>query len=125
MIPISGSSVFDSTWHVVVRPSQKPGISSRRMRGVHTNRSASFGKCRWGSLETPVERKGAAMSTNAALEERVFTEVKRLCYANLDTQTLHRRALAYIGRVVPFDGYCAHDADPASGLGMRMYQDPP
>jgi DNA-binding CsgD family transcriptional regulator len=26
---------------------------------------------------------------------------------------------------VPFAGYCAHDADPASGLGMRMYLDPP
>lgn len=65
------------------------------------------------------------MSTHSALEERVFVEVKRLCYANLDTQALHRRALASIGRVVPFDGFCAHDADPASGLGMRMYQDPP
>ena len=65
------------------------------------------------------------MSMSSVAEERVFTEVKRLCYAGLDAPTLHRRALAVLGRVVPFDGSCAHDADPASGLGMRMYLDPP
>ena len=65
------------------------------------------------------------MSTSMILEDRVFAEVKRLCYAGLDAPTLHRRALACLGRVVPFDGYCAHDADPASGLGMRMYMEPP
>ena len=58
------------------------------------------------------------------MEERVFTEVKRLCYAGLDAPTLHRRALASLHRIVPFEGSCAHDADPASGLGMRMYLDP-
>ncbi len=65
------------------------------------------------------------MSASTAMEERVFAEVKRLCYASLDAPTLHRRALACLRRVVPFEGFCAHDADPASGLGMRMYQDPP
>lgn len=65
------------------------------------------------------------MSTSAAAEERVFAEVKRLCYAGLDAPTLHRRALASLVGAVPFDGSCAHDADPASGLGMRMYLDPP
>jgi DNA-binding CsgD family transcriptional regulator len=65
------------------------------------------------------------MSTSSIMEERVFAEVKRLCYAGLDAPTLHRRALACLGRVVPFEGSCAHDADPASGLGMRMYLDPP
>jgi DNA-binding CsgD family transcriptional regulator len=66
----------------------------------------------------------AAMSTATAMEERVFAEVKRLCYSNLDAPALHRRALGSLARVVPFDGSCAHDADPASGLGMRMYLDP-
>lgn len=65
------------------------------------------------------------MGANTIMEERVFTEVKRLCYAGLDAPTLHRRALACLGRIVPFEGSCAHDADPASGLGMRMYLDPP
>ena len=65
------------------------------------------------------------MSTSVILEDRVFTEVKRLCYAGLDAPTLHRRALACLGRAVPFDGYCAHDADPVSGLGMHMYLDQP
>lgn len=64
------------------------------------------------------------MSMSTTMEERVFAEVKRLCYAGLDAQALHRRALASLHRVVPFDGSCAHDADPASGLGMRMYLDP-
>lgn len=65
------------------------------------------------------------MSTSATVEDRVFAEVKQLCYASLDAPTLHRRALACLGRAVPFEGYCAHDADPASGLGMRIHLDPP
>lgn len=65
------------------------------------------------------------MSASTTMEERIVAEVRRLCYAGLDTPALHRRVLASIGRAVPFDGSCAHDADPASGLGMRMYQDPP
>lgn len=66
----------------------------------------------------------AAMSTSTILEERVFDEVKRICYAGLDAPTLHRRALENLRRVVPFEGYCAHDADPASGLGMCLYLEP-
>jgi DNA-binding CsgD family transcriptional regulator len=62
---------------------------------------------------------------SAAIVYRVFTEVTRLCYAGLDAETLHRQAMICLGRVVPFDGYCAHDADPASGLGMRMHMHPP
>lgn len=65
------------------------------------------------------------MSINTTAEERAFAEVKRLCYAGLDAPSLHRRALACLGRVVPFDGFCTHDADPASGLMVRMYLDPP
>lgn len=65
------------------------------------------------------------MSTSTTVEEQVFAEVKRLCYAGLDAPTLHRRVLASLSRAVPYEGYCAHDADPASGLGMRMYSHPP
>lgn len=65
------------------------------------------------------------MNTSTAMEEQVFAEVKRLCYAGLDAPTLQRRTLASLRRVVPFEGSCAHDADPASGLAMRMYQEPP
>jgi DNA-binding CsgD family transcriptional regulator len=65
------------------------------------------------------------MNTSTIMEERVFAEVKRLCYAGLDAPTLHRRALACLSRVVPFEGSCAHDTDPTSGLAMRMYLDPP
>jgi len=65
------------------------------------------------------------MSATTALEDRVIAEVKRLCYAGLDAPTLHRRALACLGRAVPFEGSCAHDADPVSGLTMRMHLDPP
>lgn len=65
------------------------------------------------------------LSTRATSEEKVLDEVKRLCYAGLDAQTLHRRALDSLRRVMPFDGYCAHDADSASGLGMHLYLEPP
>jgi DNA-binding CsgD family transcriptional regulator len=65
------------------------------------------------------------MGTITTEEERVYAEVKRLCYAGLDAPTLHRRALDCLARAVPFDGSCAHDADPVSGLGMRMHLDPP
>jgi DNA-binding CsgD family transcriptional regulator len=65
------------------------------------------------------------MTSSTTADERAFAEVKRLCYAGLDAPTLHQRALACLGRVAPFDGSCAHDADPASGLMIRMYLDPP
>jgi DNA-binding CsgD family transcriptional regulator len=67
----------------------------------------------------------AAPSISPSLEDRVVHEVTRLCYAGLDAPTLHRRALASLRCAVPFEGYCAHDADPASGLGMRLYLEPP
>jgi DNA-binding CsgD family transcriptional regulator len=73
----------------------------------------------------PGSEEHGLMSTTTAVEDRVFAEVKRLCYAGLDAPTLHRRALACLGRAVPFEGSCAHDADPASGLTMRMHLDPP
>ena len=65
------------------------------------------------------------MPTGAALEERVVREVQRLCYAGLDADTLHHRSLDALSRVVRFEGYCAHEADPVSGLLMRIQMDPP
>jgi DNA-binding CsgD family transcriptional regulator len=64
------------------------------------------------------------MGASAAVVDRLFAEVKRLCYAGLDAASLHHRALASLGRVVPFDGACAHDADPVSGLVIRMHMQP-
>jgi DNA-binding CsgD family transcriptional regulator len=65
------------------------------------------------------------MAMSATRDARVYDEVKRLCYAGLDAETLHRRALDCIGRAVAFDGACSHDADPASGLVTRMHLYPP
>lgn len=65
------------------------------------------------------------MAAGRAQEERVVREVQRLCYTGLDAAALHRRTLAVLGTVVNFEGYCAHDADPVSGLLMRIQMDPP
>src|SRR5690349_7335808 len=71
-------------------------------------------------------RGGAeTVGASANADERMFAEVKRFCYAGLDAPTLQRRALASHNCAVPFDGFCAHEADPASGLMMRMLTDPP
>lgn len=65
------------------------------------------------------------MTTWSILADQVFAAVYRLCYAGLDAPTLHERAIAHLRRAVPFEGYCAHDSDPASGLPIRQYVDPP
>jgi len=49
-------------------------------------------------------------------EDRVFSEVKRLCYAGLDEATLLREVADRLRRAVRFEGYCAHAVDPLSGL---------
>ena len=56
------------------------------------------------------------MRVGAAVEERVFDEVRRLCYAGLDARTLRREALEVLRRAVPFEAYCCFTADPLSGL---------
>ncbi len=53
------------------------------------------------------------------MEERVFEEVKRLCYVGLDETTLLREAAERLRRVVPFEAYCAFVTDPMSRLIMR------
>ena len=56
------------------------------------------------------------MVASTTLRERGFTEVKRLCYAGLDTPTLLHEVAGRLGRVAPFEAYCAQSNDPLSGL---------
>jgi DNA-binding CsgD family transcriptional regulator len=56
------------------------------------------------------------MSPNAALDDRVFTEFKRLCFSGLDELTLLKEVAARLRRAVPIDAYGAHRIDPLSGL---------
>jgi DNA-binding CsgD family transcriptional regulator len=60
------------------------------------------------------------MSPNAALDERVFTEVKRLCFSVLDELTLLKEVVAPLRDAVPIDGYCTPRIDPLSGLITGM-----
>jgi len=56
------------------------------------------------------------MGAGSALEDKVFAEVKRLCYAGLDASTLLRDVTGRLRRVAPFEAYCANEIDPSSGL---------
>ncbi len=54
---------------------------------------------------------------DAILEERTFSEVKRLCCAGqLDGLALLGKVIERLRRVMPFDAYCTSTLDPASGL---------
>jgi len=57
------------------------------------------------------------------IRERGFAEAKRLCYAGLDAPTLLHEVAARLGRVVPFEAYCAWSNDPLSGLMTRLVHD--
>ena len=48
--------------------------------------------------------------------ERAFSEIKRLSAANLEGPELLRRVAKRLGKVVPFEAYCASTVDPASRL---------
>ncbi len=50
------------------------------------------------------------------LEDRTFSEVKRLCCAGLDGLALLDEVIERLQRVVPFEAYCASTLDPASGF---------
>jgi DNA-binding CsgD family transcriptional regulator len=50
------------------------------------------------------------------LEERTFSEVKRLCCAGLDGPALLGEVIERLRGVVPFEAYCASTKDPASGF---------
>src|SRR5919112_436585 len=54
--------------------------------------------------------------------ERVFTEVKRLCLMGLDSKTLRQRVTDRLGRAVPFDAYAAFTMDPSNGLITHALQ---
>jgi DNA-binding CsgD family transcriptional regulator len=56
------------------------------------------------------------MVASATALERGFGEVKRLCYAGLDAPALLRAVATRMGRVAPFEAYCAQTNDPVSGL---------
>ncbi len=54
---------------------------------------------------------------DVGLEERTFSEVKRLCCSGqLDGLALLGKVIERLRRVVPFEAYCASTLDPASGL---------
>jgi DNA-binding CsgD family transcriptional regulator len=53
---------------------------------------------------------------DVVLEQRTFSEVKRLCCAGLDGLALLGEVVERLRRVVPFEAYCASTLDPASGL---------
>ena len=56
------------------------------------------------------------MNTSDLASDRVFAEVKRLCYAGLDPATLRQQVAERMRRTVPFEGYVAFTMDPSSGL---------
>ena len=53
---------------------------------------------------------------SAAVNERAFSEVKRLCCAGLEGHELLHAVTGRLRRAVPFEAYCASTMDPASGL---------
>lgn len=53
---------------------------------------------------------------NEVLQERTFSEVKRLCCAGLDGPELLVRVVECLRSAVPFEAYCASTTDPATGL---------
>jgi hypothetical protein len=63
------------------------------------------------------------MVASTTLRERGFTEAKLLCYARLDTATLLHEAAGRLGRVAPFEAYCAWSNDPLSGLMTHLMHD--
>lgn len=56
------------------------------------------------------------MPISATQENRVFTEVKRLCNASLDETTLLPEVLERLRQVVPAEACCFSATDPSSGL---------
>ncbi|HZA46563.1 MAG TPA: helix-turn-helix transcriptional regulator [Rubrobacter sp.] len=63
------------------------------------------------------------VASSALLRERGFAEAKRLCYTGLDAPTLLNEVGRRLGRVVPFEAYCASSNDPLSGLMTHLMHD--
>ncbi len=53
---------------------------------------------------------------DVSVEERTFSEVKRLCCSGLDGPALLGEVVERLRRVVLFEAYCASTLDPASGF---------
>ncbi len=63
------------------------------------------------------------MTTLDLTNERIFAEIRRLCYAGLDPTTLRLRVIEHVRKAVPFDAYVAFTTDPSSGLITDMVQE--
>lgn len=50
------------------------------------------------------------------IEERTFSEVRRLCHSGLDGPDLLREVVGRLRRAIPFDAHCASLTDPGSCL---------
>lgn len=59
------------------------------------------------------------MSESSVVMDRAFSEVRRLCYAGLDEETLLRDAAERARGAVPLEMYCMLAHDPSSGLITR------
>jgi DNA-binding CsgD family transcriptional regulator len=68
-------------------------------------------------------RRGDIVASSALLRERRFAEAKRLCYTGLDSSTLLHEVAGCLGRVVPFEAFCAWSNDPLSGLMTHLMHD--
>jgi DNA-binding CsgD family transcriptional regulator len=69
------------------------------------------------------ERREDMVASSELLRERGFAEAKRLCYTGLDSPTLLHEVAGRLGRVVPFEAYCAWSNDPLSGLMTHLVHD--
>ena len=65
------------------------------------------------------------MSPGAAVEERIFSEIRRLSLSGLDEATLLREVIARLRHAVPIDTYRALKFDPLSGLPTGSFTDEP
>jgi DNA-binding CsgD family transcriptional regulator len=63
------------------------------------------------------------VASSALLREQGFAEAKRLCYTGLDSPTLLHEVAGRLGRVVPFEAFCAWSNDPLSGLMTHLMHD--
>ena len=69
--------------------------------------------------------KCRAMSPGGAVEERAFSEIRRLCLSGLDEATLLREVIARLRSAVPIDTYRALKIDPLSGLPTGSFTEEP
>lgn len=65
------------------------------------------------------------MSPSAVVEEWAFSEIRRLCFSDLDEITLLREVMTRLRHAVPIDTYRALEFDPLSGLPTGCVTDTP